>query len=164
MDRIICLFQIHDRPENIFPIYEILFTHLPYGKHILVHASFTLPKPTLLIPYISHSVTALTLLISTLAYMLPTTLYLLSCYIHICYPSLCTGALCKTPVHMYNPPCQNLRHSTTEIPPFFKHLTGNPSNPGALPDFIKLYQRIDTIELQTLSGVISYFPIVPNQN
>ena len=27
-------------------------------------------------------------------------------------------------------------HPKTAIPPFFKHSTGNPSSPGAFPDFI----------------------------
>ena len=27
-------------------------------------------------------------------------------------------------------------HYNTAIPPFFKHSTGNPSSPGALPDFV----------------------------
>ena len=34
-DRIICLFQIHKLPENLFPICKILCTNLPYGKHLV---------------------------------------------------------------------------------------------------------------------------------
>ena len=49
---IICLFQIQKRPEYTFPICGILFTHLPYDKH-LVHAPSTLP--TLLLPYCTFS-------------------------------------------------------------------------------------------------------------
>ena len=39
---------------TVFPICEILFTNLPYCKH-LVYAFSTLPKPTLLLPYCSFS-------------------------------------------------------------------------------------------------------------
>ena len=72
IDHIICLFQIHKHPEYIFPMSEILFTHLPYSKTWSMH-----PLPCLnrhCSSPIALSVRALTLLISTLPYNLPTTL------------------------------------------------------------------------------------------
>ena len=47
------------RTEYVFPICEILFTHLPYSRH-LVHASSTLKSPYCSSP-VAHSVPALTL-------------------------------------------------------------------------------------------------------
>ena len=55
---IVGLPQIHKCPKYIFPICLILFTHLPYSKH-LVHASLPCLNPHCSFP-ITHSVPALT--------------------------------------------------------------------------------------------------------
>ena len=43
IDSIIGLFKIHKRPEYIFPICEIIFTHLSYSKHLVQQTHMLLP-------------------------------------------------------------------------------------------------------------------------
>ena len=68
---IIRIFQIHQRPKCIFHILLILFTHLPYSKH-LIYAPSTLPTLTLLLLYCTFKPL---LFISTLPYSWQTTLF-----------------------------------------------------------------------------------------
>ena len=126
----------------------MLFIHLPYSKN-LIHT----PSAMALLglnPYCSsipHFVPVLTLLISILPYILPTTLNklipleLLPTYLSP-FPLYNQGHYtCTTSLHRYYPISKItfnclFSHSNIAIPAFFKHSTLNTSRLGALSDFI----------------------------
>ena len=142
IDRIICLFQFHKRPGYIFSICKIQLSHTCLTANTWSMHPRPRLNPRCSTP-IAYSVPSQTRLISSWSNNLPTNStnsYLLSCYIHMSPSPLYRGTIHAPRQSIGITPKSKLKfnsqtsHSITAIPPFFKHFTGNPSSPGALPD------------------------------